>query len=487
MKNLFDILPALLYSGVGNLAAYLAAHVLLCLLPAFTIAGAMTALIPKETVTRYLGRNTPKLISYPAAAAAGFLLAVCSCTVIPLFAGIYKKGAGLGPAITFLFVAPAINILALAYTGTIIGMDLAIARLVLSLVFGICVGILMALIYWREDAEHDKATDAMFAGQAGMRRETVIFLLVLVVLLIVGTFQIEVLKQVYFQVDLPFVNVYNWQEGLSQLFPFDTARGEEGVTVQGAVLIGLLGLIAVAAWRGLETVFNGISAWTWLSVLLVGLTLLTAALGISPHPDGVVVQFTGKFFGVLLSVMALAYMLVNWLKEEELRDFLWETWRFVKQIFPLLIVGVFIVGMVRQLIQPEWIQSLAGSNTVLGNFIGVVFGVFMYFPTLVEVPIAQMFLGLGMHRGPLLAYLISDPELSLQSILITAKIIGRGKAWVYVAWVSLFSTAAGLIYGAWVDGTSGVFISLYLFAFLALLAGGIWLFNRNRKGNIKSI
>ena len=159
----------LLYSGLGNLAAYLAAHVLLCLLPAFYIAGAMTALIPKETVTRFLGRNTPKFISYPASAAAGFLLAVCSCTVIPLFAGIYKKGAGIGPAITFLFVAPAINILALVYTGGVIGMDLAVARLLLSLAFGIGVGILMALIFRKEDAEHDKATDAMFAGQVAMR------------------------------------------------------------------------------------------------------------------------------------------------------------------------------------------------------------------------------------------------------------------------------------------------------------------------------
>src|SRR5210317_1771223 len=140
MSNTLDFISGLLAGGLGNLAAYLAAHVLLCLLPAFYIAGAMTALIPKETVTRYLGRNTPKIISYPAAAAAGFLLAVCSCTVIPLFAGIYKKGAGLGPAITFLFVTPAVNILALSYTGTVIGVDLAIARLVLSLAFGIGVG-----------------------------------------------------------------------------------------------------------------------------------------------------------------------------------------------------------------------------------------------------------------------------------------------------------------------------------------------------------
>jgi len=144
----------------------------------------------------------------------------------------------------------------------------------------------------------------------------------------------------------------------------------------------------------------------------------------------------------------------------------------------LLVVGVFAVGIIRELIKPEWIEAIAGSNTILGNFVGVVFGVFMYFPTLVEVPIAQMFLDLGMHRGPLLAYLISDPELSLQSILITAAIIGRLKAWTYVGWVALFSTLAGLIYGAWVDGASLGLVSIYLITFLAVLAGIMWLVNR---------
>jgi uncharacterized membrane protein YraQ (UPF0718 family) len=109
----------------------------------------------------------------------------------------------------------------------------------------------------------------------------------------------------------------------------------------------------------------------------------------------------------------------------------------------LLVAGVFMVGVIRVIIQPEWIEALAGENTLLGNLAGVMFGVFMYFPTLVEVPIANMFLDLGMHRGPLLAYLMADPELSLQSILIISPIIGRLKAWTYVGWVAVFSTLAG--------------------------------------------
>jgi hypothetical protein len=481
MTTIFEFLGHMLSSGLGNLASYLAAHVLLCLLPAFYIAGAMTALIPKESVTRFLGRSTPKVISYPAAAAAGFLLAVCSCTVIPLFAGIYKKGAGLGPAITFLFVAPAVNILALSYTGTVIGMDLAVARLVLSIAFGIGVGMIMALIFHKADFEHDQATDAMFAGQASMRRVTVIFLLLLVALLVVGTFQIEGLRETYFQVDLPIPGADRFQDYLFRLVPFDPARGEEGVTAQGAVLIVMLVLIGLASWKGIENIFEGFNAWTWISLGLVGVTLLIASLGMTPYPGGLTLHLTGKFFGVLIITILLGWMLKTQLTEDETRDFLWESWRFIKQIFPLLVVGVFVVGMIRELIRPEWIQTLAGENTVFGNFIGVVFGVFMYFPTLVEVPIAQMFLELGMHRGPLLAYLISDPELSLQSILITATIIGRLRAWVYVGWVALFSVLAGLLYGAWVDGTSLGIVSLYLVGLLALLAVVLWLANRRNR------
>jgi hypothetical protein len=144
----------------------------------------------------------------------------------------------------------------------------------------------------------------------------------------------------------------------------------------------------------------------------------------------------------------------------------------------LLVIGVFTVGVIRVIIQPEWIEALAGENTLLGNLAGVAFGVFMYFPTLVEVPIAQMFLSLGMHPGPLLAYLMADPELSLQSILILATIIGRLKAWVYVAWVALFSTLAGLIYGSWVDGANIASLILYLGLFLGALALALFLVNR---------
>ncbi len=245
----------------------------------------------------------------------------------------------------------------------------------------------------------------------------------------------------------------------------------------GALLIGMLGLVGVASRRGIETIHEGFNRWTWLSTGLVGLTLLLAALGIDPTPGAITLHLTGKFFGVVVCVAALGWMLKTRLTPAETRDTLWETWKFVKQIFPLLAVGVFAVGVIRLLIQPAWVQAVAGQNTLVGNLAGVVFGVFMYFPTLVEVPIAQMFLSLGMHRGPLLAYLIADPELSLQSILIMSTIIGWLRAWVYVAWVALFSTLAGLLYGAWVNGASLGLVTLYLSIFLAALVAALWLLN----------
>lgn len=479
--DVLAVLTKLLQGGLGNLAAYLAAHVLLCLLPAFYIAGAMTALIPKESVTRFLGRNAPKWIAYPGAALAASVLAVCSCTIVPLFAGIYKKGAGIGPAVTFLFFAPAANILALVYTGGVIGLDLAVARLVLSLTFGIGIGMIMALIFSRQDIAHDQETDAMFSGQASMRRAALTFLLILVALLLAGTLKLDLFTHAYAQLTLPIKGMDDFQELLFRLVPFDASKGQEGVTTQGAILIGLLVLIGLASWKGIEKIYAGYSTWTWIALALVGVTLLLAALGMTPHANGLDIQFTGRFFGVLIAIVALVNLMVKHLEEDEVRDWLWESWRFVKQIFPLLVAGVFVVGVIRVLIQPEWIQRLAGHNTLLGNLAGVVFGVFMYFPTLVEVPIANMFLGLGMHRGPLLAYLMADPELSLQSILMISVIIGRLRAWTYVGWVALFSMLAGLIYGAWIDGTSILVLAFYLIAFIALLGVGLWLISRNHR------
>ncbi len=477
--SIAEYLVSMLQSGASSLASYLAAHVLLCLVPAFLIAGAMTALIPKEAITRYLGRDAPKWMSYPMAAVGGFVLAVCSCTILPLFAGIYRQGAGLGPAITFLFVGPAINILAVSYTGVAIGMDFAVARIILSAVFGIGIGLIMAFLYRRDDQAHDAKTQGgAFSKGASIKRASAIFLLLLLAMLIAGTLAVDLLRGTYAQVTLPVGDAGSWQATLDRLVPYDASQGQEGVSVQGVVLIAMLAMIGVSAWLGLNNVDEGFNGWTWLSLALMALTLLVASLKITPTAAGLTVGITGRFVAEVFLIGGVSLVAWKGLDQYEVQEWLWEMWRFVKQIFPLLIVGVFIAGMVRVLIPPALIESIAGKNTLLANLAGVVFGVFMYFPTLVEVPIANMFLGLGMHPGPLLAYLMADPELSVQSILITAKIIGNKKTWVYVGLVTVFSTLAGLIYGAWKDGTNTWLLLGYLAAFLAVLTGGLWLLHR---------
>lgn len=456
-----DILTTALQSGAASLAAYLAAHVLLCLVPAFFIAGALSALVPQQSILRFLGPDAPRYVSYPAAAGAGSLLAVCSCTVQPLFAGIYSKGAGLGPAITFLFFAPAANILALSYTGVALGADFAIARILLALVFGIGIGLLMALLFRGDEKARTPMPEAFADG--GIPRRNLAFVGTLVALLIAGTLKVDWLSAPLASVTLAWDGAASVQTVLDRLVPVDEIKGAEGLSLQGLTLIVLLGLIGAVAWRGLGKVDEGFNRLTAVSLGLTFATLAFAALGVRAGSEGLAVTVTVR----TLVVAALCGALLPQARRFDawdMQQWLWETWRFVKMIFPLLVVGVFLVGVIRTFIQPEWIQAVAGSNTVLANLAGVVFGVFMYFPTLVEVPIAKMFLSLGMHPGPLIAYLMADPELSLQSILITSAIIGKLKAWTYVGLVALFSTAAGLAYGAWVDGTP--------FAMLALVVGG---------------
>lgn len=450
-----DFIIKLLHSGAGNLAAYLAAHVLLCLIPAFFIAGAMTALIPKASITRWLGRNTPRYISFPAAAAAGSLIAVCSCTIVPLFAGVYRKGAGIGPAMTFLFFAPAGNILALAYTGSILGVEFATARLLLSLLFGIGIGLLMAKIFSHDDAKHDQQTDTLFAQKAVIGGAATGVLLSLIALLIAGTLKVPLLSDVAFSFSIPLSYAQDWQDQLFNWVPFDASKGEEGVGVQGSMLILLLMMIGVFAWQGMENITEKANRWTWLTLFMTAATLLFATLKITPTMDGVDVGVTGRVIAEALALGAIVWF-ARRLTADDARAWMWESWRFVKQIFLLLVVGVFVVGMARAVIQPEWIESLAGNNDLQGNAIAVLFGVFMYFPTLVEVPVARMFLDMGMHPGPLLAYLMADPELSLQSILMISAIIGRRKTFAYIGWVALFSMMAGMLFGAWIDVTAAL-------------------------------
>jgi uncharacterized membrane protein YraQ (UPF0718 family) len=437
IESILSYLNTLLWSGWMSLLDYLAAHVLLCLVPAFVIAGYVSAMIPKEVITRYLGPNAPRWISYPAASIGGFILAVCSCTILPLFASIWKRGAGLGVAITFLFVGPAVNILAIAYTGAAIGMDIAIARIILSIAFGIAIGLIVARVFREDEAQRisELAESGLFDQEVTVKPAIWIIFLLLVAVLIVGTLQVSLLTTTWWTLHLPV------ELPIYLIVVLDNLQ----LTPQGALLIILLVLTVPVAYLGLEGVLERFNRWTYAAISLVGLTILLAAPAV--QEGSLMIGFTGRFIGEVILLIAIGGVVIYSFTQEELAGWLWETWKFVKQIFPLLVLGVFLAGVFKAIIPESWIQSLTGQNTIWANLIGVLFGVFMYFPTLVEVPIARMFLDLGMHRGPLLAYLLADPALSVQSILVTGKILGRRKTAVYVSLVILFSTLAGYIFG----------------------------------------
>ena len=437
MEAVLNYIGELLRSGWLGLLDYLAAHVLLCLVPAFIIAGFMSTMIPKEAITRYLGPKASKWISYPASALGGFILAVCSCTILPLFAGIWKRGAGLGPAITFLFVGPAINILAITYTGATIGMDIAISRLVLSILFGIVIGLLMAWIFRKEESarEEEMLASGVFDQTAKVKPAVWTMFMLLVAALIVGTLQVELLTQVYASIDL----------APGSATALTTWLASMGLTLQGAALIFMLMVIGILAWKGFENIFEAFTGWTYAAIAVIGLTILIAAP--KEEVGSMVIGLNGRVIGEIILLIAIAIVAKRSFTRDEISAWIWETWKFVKQIFPLLIVGVFAASMVKGIIPEVWVRTIAGKNTIWANLVGVIFGVFMYFPTLVEVPIAKMFLDLGMARGPLLAYLLADPELSLQSILVLNGVMGRKKTAVYVSLVALFSTLAGYLFG----------------------------------------
>lgn len=440
-------LGEILLGGVLALADYLSLHVLLCLIPAFFIAGAMIVFVPKDLIIKYMGKDSRKIIAYPVAAISGFLLAVCSCTVLPLFAGIKKKGAGLGPAMTFLFSAPAVNILALTYTGTLIGMDIAIARAILALVFAIVIGLLMDLFFRDRKNKEEKLEitkeevkeenqNPEIKERKDIKTANILKGLAASSVIVIGVL-------------IAFLNKSNLESiGVNNPALIQTIIWGSGLLllivccfiIQNAKLNIFLGLTYL--------LFTGTSQISYFSTTGGGIELVGTLEYFASEAFRIDLANMGikAVLSLIVGIVVAVYALKKFDREDS-KEWMRETWIFVKKIFPYLIIGVFLAGMLRQLIPPEFIQNLAGRNTVVANLVGVTFGVVAYFPTLMEVPIAQMFLDLGMSRGVLLAYLLADPELSIQSILVTRKFIGDKKNLVYVLLVIIFSVLAGLLFG----------------------------------------
>ena len=425
-----------LESAILTLFDYLSLHVLLCLIPAFFIAGAMAYFIPEDLIIKYLGKDANPRIAYPMATIGGFLLAVCSCTVLPLFVGIWKRGAGIGPAITFLFVAPAINILALTYTGTLIGLDIALARGILAIIFAILIGIIMSKLFENENISQTNANATSVQNNPSSESDSKIKLSTYQYLLILVLVVSAVLLVV---MDATMIDALS----LTRLFG--------GTPYVFQVLIFLLGLscLLLLFYTHLHPILLLFSFLFYIlmtgtsQIVFFSDSFIINGLGIPSS----FLNMTAKLILTLIVVFLMILLVLRTIDPDDINGWLSETKFFVKSILPLIIIGVTAAGFIKYFIPPELVAEFVGSNSVLANLIAVLFGVFMYFPTLLEVPIANIFLELGMAKGPLLAYLLADPELSLQSILVTRNYLGDKRNLTFVGLVTIFTVLAGLIFG----------------------------------------
>jgi len=387
---------------------YAQEHVLLCLIPAFFIAGAIAVFVSQASVMKYLGAGANKLLAYGVASVSGTILAVCSCTVLPLFAGIYRMGAGLGPATAFLYSGPAINVLAIILTARILGFELGVARAVGAVSFSVIIGLLMHLFFRKEEMEK-------VVAQAGLPEQKVR----------------RPLWQnvVYFGVMVGILIFANWGKPAVAVGVWNAIYSVKWAITGGLSLI--LGFVLVV-WFSLS----------WWKVAAVAVPVAALAFLFPGHP---LIPFTVGVIG--LSTITST-------DSGESKEWFDSTWGYAKQIMPLLLIGVLVAGALlgrpghEGLIPSEWVAKAVGGNSFWANFFASVAGAFMYFATLTEVPILQGLMGSGMGKGPALALLLAGPALSLPSMLVIRSIMGTRKTVVFVSLVVGLSTVAGMVYGA---------------------------------------
>ena len=388
---------------------YAREHVLLCLIPAFFIAGAITVFINQNSVMKYLGPKANKLVAYGVASISGTILAVCSCTVLPLFAGIYRMGAGLGPACSFLYSGPAINILAIALTARILGIELGIARAVGAILFSIVIGILMHVIFIKE--ERKKATSIpVIEAESGKERTLLqngLYFLALVGILVFANWgKPDETSGLWF-----FIYSYKWL--ITGLFSI------------------MLGTVLVLWYQ--------IKLWT----IIVSLIIVIIAIILFPTMP-LVPFFTGT---VCLSIITITD------KNGHGEEWFSSSWGFAKQILPLLLFGVLVAGLLlgrvghEGLIPSDWVNKAVGGNSLSANFFASFAGAFMYFATLTEVPILQGLINSGMGKGPALALLLAGPALSLPNMLVIRSVMGTKRTVVFVVLVITMATITGMFYG----------------------------------------
>jgi len=399
-------LPAPLFEALELAQWYAREHVLLCLVPALFIAGAMSVFVRHEAVLHYLGPRAPKPLAYGVASISGGILAVCSCTVLPLFAGIYTSGAGLGPATTFLYAGPAINVLAIVLTAHVLGLELGVARAVGAVAFSLVIGLAMHRLFRSEEEARSAAAPAtVHAGPPRPLWQTVVFFGSMLAILVFA----------------------NWSapthvEGLAATI-YDV---KWILTGAAAVLLGGI----LVAWFGLPV----------RRVVLPGLAVAGAGLGFPGVPA---VPFAAGVVGLAAATST---------RQGEMEEWFGATWTFAKQILPLLFAGVLVAGVLlgrpghEGLIPSHWISAAVGGEHPWSTLVAALAGALMYFATLTEVPIVEALLGSGMGHGPALALLLAGPAVSLPSILVVRSVLGWRKTAVFVALVAAMATLTGILF-----------------------------------------
>ncbi|MFA6816151.1 MAG: permease [Lentisphaeria bacterium] len=389
---------------------YAREHVLLCLVPAFFIAGAIGVFIRQDSVMRYLGPKAKKWLAYLVASVSGTILAVCSCTILPLFAGIYKMGAGLGPASAFLYSGPAINVMAIVLTARVLGIELGIARAVSAIVLSVLIGLCMHFIFRKEEIQKAKLAKSVGDSEGGRPLwQTILYLGSMVGILV-------------------FANLGK-SDGTSGLW-YILWRIKWPITGFFALIL------AVVLVR-----YYGFAFW---KMFVIAVPVLACAFFFPQTP---LLSFSLGLLGVGF------FTSTDGKKDSELKNWFEVSWDFAKKILPLLLFGVLIAGILlgrvghEGLIPGSWIASAVGGNSLQSNLFASVSGALMYFATLTEVPILEGLMGAGMGQGPALALLLAGPALSLPNMLVINGIMGPKKTLCFVSLVVVFSTLIGYFYG----------------------------------------
>lgn len=388
-------------------------HTLACVVPALFIAGAITTFLSKESVLKHLGPKANKVEAYTVASVSGTVLAVCSCSVLPMFAGIYRIGAGLGPAACFLYAGPAINVLAIFLTARVLGFELGIARVVGAIVFGVIIGLIMALLFRRSEDERSEVTMAQPDPPAASRPlwQNASMLAAMLAFLVFsdwfnpGDKIVQMADGQQFEVTLQYETENSFDLRLKQ-----AAFGHDASEVVR------LAKTEVASIEDVDTWVTRIHHYRW---------------------------YLAGVMGVLVAAMSLA-----WLNRQDFSEWMGNTWEFSKLLVPLLFGGVFVVGFLGALIPEKQVAALVGDNSLLSNVIASVVGCLFYFATLTEVPILEALMRNGMHNGPALALLLAGPALSLPSILVIRSVVGNTKTAAFVVLVVVMATIAGAGFGS---------------------------------------